>query len=73
MTRMYGCMYDPVVRVKKLPSYKDGKTMRTYRFSNATIERLRDLANGTGKTMTQVLEELIHAAEIDDEFETEGS
>lgn len=61
------------MRVKKLPSYTDGKIMRTYRFSEATIERLRDLANGTGKTMTQVIEELIHAAEVDDEFETEGS
>ena len=70
---MYDCMYHPAVKVKKLPSYKVGKTMRTYRFSKATIDRLHDLATGTGKTKTQVLEELIHAAEIDDEFETEGS
>ena len=67
---MYDCMYHPAVKVKKLPSYKDGKTMRTYRFSKATIDRLHDLATGTGKTKTLVLEELIHAAEIDDEFET---
>lgn len=74
MTSKYGCMYDAAVRIKKKkPSYMDGKIMRTYRFSEATIERLGDLASGTGKTRTRVLEELIHSAEIDDEFETEGS
>lgn len=41
--------------------------MRTFRFSDSTISRLSELAKATGKTMTQVLEELVFAAEVDDE------
>ena len=59
--------------IKKKPIYKDGKKMRTYRLSDATVKRLKELADETGKTMTQVVEELIHAAEVDDELQTEGS
>jgi len=59
--------------VKKKPIYKDGKKMRTFRFTDSSIKRLKELSDATGKTMTQVVEELIHAAEVDDEFEAEGS
>jgi predicted DNA-binding protein len=62
-----------VTTIKKKPIYKDGKKMRTYRLSDATVERLKELSKATGKTMTQVVEELIHAAEVDDELEAEGS
>jgi len=42
--------------------------MRTFRFSDSTIARLKDLSKATAKTMTQVLEELVFAAEVDDEL-----
>ena len=58
---------------KRKATYRDNKKMRTYRFSEATIGRLRELAKATGLTMTRVLEDLIHSAEVDDEFETKGS
>jgi len=46
---------------------KDGKIMRTFRLAPETIKRLEELAKTTAKTKTQVVEELIHIAEVSDE------
>lgn len=46
---------------------KDGKVMRTFRLAPDTIARLEELAKATAKTKTQVVEELIHIAEVGDE------
>jgi len=50
----------------------DNKILRTYRFSQTTLDRLEELALATGISRTAVLEQLIHAAEIDDEQPGEG-
>lgn len=54
--------------LKKAQTGLTSKKMRTFRFSDSTIARLKDLSKATGKTMTQVLEELVFAAEVDDEL-----
>jgi len=61
------------VTITKKDKYKDGKRMRSFRLSDSTVERLESLSKSTGKTKTEVVEELIHIAEVDDELETEGS
>ena len=50
----------------------DNKILRTYRFSQTTLDRLEELSTATGISRTAVLEQLIHAAEIDDEQPGEG-
>ena len=57
----------------KKEKYKDGKTLKSFRLNEGTIERLKELSKATGKTMTDVVTELIHSAEVDDELEAEGS
>jgi len=54
--------------LKKSQKGTTSKKMRTFRFSDSTIVRLKDLSKATAKTMTQVLEELVFAAEVDDEL-----
>jgi hypothetical protein len=61
------------IKITKKDKYKDGKRLRSYRLSDATVGRLDELAKSTGKSKTEVVEELIHLAEVDDELETEGS
>ena len=55
-----------------MTKYKDNKILRTYRFSKTTLERLDELSLATGVSRTSVLEQLIHAAEVDDEQQGEG-
>ena len=49
----------------------NSKILRTYRFSQTTLDRLDELSTATGITRTAVLEQLIHAAEVDDEQQGE--